>query len=233
MLTLIKKEFLANKQIILISIIIAVGYFPFMILQYGEDGIITLSFMWATIIPFLVYFHDQKMNGLPLTCSLPGTRKKVVGSKYISAWILLVSYILLTFLVSYIAVSITGGNVDRIFEGKNIFTFLRGFFFISLFIGFLYPVALRYGTITGFIIAGITINLLVVVIFFITKTLLGTMNSIDDFFISIYTTIASIAELLLNSLGEPLFALFVLLLITVINYLSFKTSVVLFKRRDL
>ncbi len=44
---------------------------------------------------------------------------------------------LFTFPVSYIAVSITGGNVADIFEGKNIFTFLRGFFIISLLIGLL------------------------------------------------------------------------------------------------
>jgi ABC-type transport system involved in multi-copper enzyme maturation permease subunit len=233
MKALIKKEFLANKQMIMISIIIAAGYFPFMILQYGEEGIVTLSFMWAVIIPFLVYFHDQKMNGLPLTCSLPGTRKKVVGSKYITAWILLISYMLFTILVSYIAVSFTGGNVVNIFEGKNIFTFLRGFFVISLFIGLLYPIALRYGTITGIIIVGISLNILGVITFTITKMLSGTRDSIDDFFRSIYSAVASVSESLLNSFGEPLFVLFVLFLIIAINYASFKTSVILFKKRDL
>ncbi|GBD87998.1 hypothetical protein BMS3Abin03_01932 [bacterium BMS3Abin03] len=61
----------------------------------------------------------------------------------------------------------------------------------------------------------------------------ATRNSIDDFFRSIYGTLSSAAESLFNSPGEFLFVLFVLLLIAAINYLSFQTSVVLFKHRDL
>ena len=233
MFALIKKEFIAHKLLTLILLFVALFYFPLMLLIYSEAGMIPLAFMWTTIIFFLYYFRDQKLNGLQLTCSLPSTRQKIILTKYITGWLYLIGFILFTFLISMLTLIVAGGNGLQAFDGATIITFPKGFFIVSLIIGIFYPIAIRYGTFVGMLIAGIVINFLGLILYIIAKMFSSSAYSVFDYLFSIFDIISSAALSLIEITGVTVFVLLSVLTIFSINYLSYKSAVVLFKHRDL
>jgi ABC-type transport system involved in multi-copper enzyme maturation permease subunit len=234
MLTLFKKELIVQKVILLIMLGVGTLYFPILIHRSEAGGIVTLSFLWGFVFPFILLARDQKSNGMIFSISLPVTRRNYVLSKYIFGWAMLFAVVLYAILYSTLVVTITGGNAYEIYRGATVYTYLRGFFIVGSIIAVLFPISLRYGTLSGFLIFAVSLNLLGVIIFFISRSLSETGNSIEGFILSIFSFISGVSDYLLESMGELIFIpSFVILLIITINYFSFKTSIILFKQRDL
>ncbi len=233
MLTLFKKELIVQKLILLIMLGVGTLYFPILIHRSDAGGIVILSFLWGFVFPFLLLARDQKSNGIILSISLPVTRRNYVLSKYIFGWALLFAVVLYAILYSTLVITITGGNAYDIYRGASVYTYLRGFFIVGLLIAVLFPISLRYGTLVGFLIFGVSLNLIVIIVFFISRSLSETVKSIEGFTLSIFSFISEVSDYLLESMGELIFIPFVILLMFAINYVSFKTSVILFKKRDL
>ncbi len=233
MLTLFKKELIVQKLILLIMLGVGTLYFPILIHRSDAGGIVILSFLWGFVFPFLLLARDQKSNGIILSISLPVTRRNYVLSKYIFGWALLFAVVLYAILYSTLVITITGGNAYDIYRGASVYTYLRGFFIVGLLIAVLFPISLRYGTLVGFLIFGVSLNLIVIIVFFISRSLSETVKSIEGFTLSIFSFISEVSDYLLESMGELIFIPFVILLMFAINYVSFKISVILFKKRDL
>ncbi len=233
MLTLFKKELIVQKLILLIMLGVGTLYFPILIHRSDAGGIVILSFLWGFVFPFLLLARDQKSNGIILSISLPVTRRNYVLSKYIFGWALLFAVVLYAILYSTLVITITGGNAYDIYRGASVYTYLRGFFIVGLLIAVLFPISLRYGTLVGFLIFGVSLNLIVIIVFFISRSLSETVKSIEGFTLSIFSFISEVSDYLLESMGELIFIPFVILSMFVTNYISFKTSVILFKKRDL
>ena len=233
MLTLFKKELLVQRFYLLIMLGVGTLYFPILIYRSDAGGIVILSFMWGFLFPFLLLLRDQISNGMIFSISLPVTRRNYVLSKYIFGWALLFAVVLYAVLYSTLVVTITGGNAYDIYRGASVYTYLRSFFIVGSIIAVLFPLSFRYGTVIGFLIFGVSLNLIVIIIFFISRSLSETVNSIQGFVVSIFSFISEASDYLLESMGELIFIPFVILLMVAINYVSFKTSVILFKKRDL
>jgi ABC-type transport system involved in multi-copper enzyme maturation permease subunit len=233
MLTLFKKELIVQKLILLIMLGVGTLYFPILIHRSDAGGIVILSFLWGFVFPFILLVRDQKSNGMIFSLSLPVTRRNYVLSKYIFGWALLFAVVLYAILYSTLVVTITGGNAYDIYRGASVYTYLRGFFIVGSIIAVLFPLSFRYGTVIGFLIFAVSLNLLGIIVFFISRTLSEAGNSIEEFVSSIFSFISGVSNYFLESMGELIFIPFVILLMFAINYVSFKASVILFKKRDL
>ncbi len=233
MLTLFKKELIVQKVILLILLGVGTLYFPILIYRADAGGIVILSFMWGFVFPFLLLARDQKSNGMIFSLSLPVTRRNYVLSKYIFVWALLFAGVLYANLYSPLVETIAGGNAYDIYRGASVYTYLRSFFMVGIIIAVLFPLSFRYGKVIGFLIFGVSLNLIVIIVFFISRSLSETVNSIQGFVVSIFSFISEVSDYLLESMGELIFIPIVILLMFAINYVSFKTSVILFKKRDL
>jgi len=233
MLTLFKKELIVQKLMLLIMLGVGTLYFPILIHRSEAGGIVTLSFLWGFVFPFILLVRDQKSNGMIFSLSLPITRRNYVLSKYLLGWALFFTVVLYAILYSTLVVTIAGGDAYDIYRDASVHTYLRGFFIVGSIIAVLFPISLRYGTLAGFLIFGVSLNLLGVIVFFISRSLSEAGNSIEEFVLSIFSFISNVSNYLIESMGEVIYIPFVILLMFAINYVSFKTSVILFKKRDL
>lgn len=84
MLQLVKKDFLIHKNILLAML---AGMIIYMVMDVPP---IFLGLIFAFTMTMQIFSSDEKRNAQVLLCSLPLTRKEIVSSKYIAAFIYIV-----------------------------------------------------------------------------------------------------------------------------------------------
>jgi len=171
------------------------------------------------LLPLTIYAREDKFKAEGFSLSLPVTRRDLILSRYIMAWI--------TMLAMYGSASVlsllipgTKLGVSTVFLPKTV---LMALFFMTLIFGMLMPLFTRFGMV-GLMIFLITMQVLG--IFLIVFNVV--IKDIRSLIISIIRAVNE-AQAAVGPAGSAAAAVVLMIILT---YLSFELSVFFFKRKD-
>lgn len=142
MLGLIKKDLLIMRN--------NLKYFLLMILVFSffakESNIIYFIPIFISIMIFITTFsYDDYNKWNTYAITLPLSREKIVLSKYITSFLLMIGTVLITFLLSFAI-----GTITHSFHFDEVFPMLfGGLFALVLLQSFMYPLIYKFGTEKG------------------------------------------------------------------------------------
>ena len=142
MLGLIKKDLLIMRN--------NLKYFLLMILVFAfftkESNIIYFIPIFISIMIFITTFsYDDYNKWNTYAITLPLSREKIVLSKYITSFLLMIGTVLITFLLSFAI-----GTITHSFHFDEVFPMIfGGLFALVLLQSFMYPLIYQFGTEKG------------------------------------------------------------------------------------
>lgn len=187
---LIIKDFLMIKNNIKLILFI----FIFFIISLNESTDFTFLPSMMSLMFFLSTFSYDEYNKWDMyAITLPNGRKNVVKSKYISAIILLLISLLITFIFSIFILN-TKNNINYEELTSNM---IGGFFGIVITLSIIYPLIFKYGIEKGRIFMFIGVFLIVSIIDILFKFIdinisNSFLNILDKYFLLIITIISII-----------------------------------------
>jgi len=145
MLKMIRKDFITTRNTLLINIAVLLVMGAVMFKIALLDVFLMINIVYAVLIAITPITVEDKLRADPLTLSLPITRRRIVGSKYLLALLTIISMIIFLFIY---------GNILNIFisanyiDFSNALTFSRVFslfFFTVMAVSLCIPFVYRFG----------------------------------------------------------------------------------------
>jgi hypothetical protein len=221
MFALIRKDLLLHKTAFYGYTPVMVIYLAYLASQVSSRGaFIVFSCIMSTILPMVLITREEKFGAEVFVCSLPVTRRQVVHAKYIICWI--IAFVLA--MMGLVLYSIFAG--ERSLEIWSVSNASLVFFALSLGLGVALPFSLRFGW-TG-LIAGLVGMQLIGIILLLIVNNFSTNFRLRDVFVGMSDFIAGIH----SQLGDPLFYVAVVIILTIFNLASCKIGTALFERRE-
>jgi len=223
MLNLIRKDLILSKRFLLIFGLLYLGYMGYLGSRVGHPReIIVITTLMCGLLPLIQYTREDKFKAGVLNCSLPVTRREIVLSRYILSWVLtLVLYVLVMGVIALLP--------GRKFATSAMFslnTVLFALAFMTLYLGLLLPLILRFG------LAGMFAFLIVLQVFGI-ATLLLDRYKVAHLRLSSLAVVVKKGLLDLHaSLGTPVYDSLLVVLMVLLTLASFSFAMFLYKRKD-
>lgn len=221
MFALIRKDLLLHKTAFYGYTPVMVIYLAYLASQVSSRGaFIVFACIMSTILPMVLITREEKFGAEVFVCSLPVTRRQVVHAKYIICWF--IAFVLA--MMGLVLYSIFAGQ-GRL-EIWSVSNASLVFFVLSLGLGVALPFSLRFGW-TG-LIAGLVGMQLIGIILLLIVNNFSTNFRLRDVFVALSDFIAGIH----SQLGDPLFYVAVVIILTIFNLASCKIGAALFERRE-
>jgi len=171
--------------------------------------------------------RDDRFGATAWSCTLPLSRADVVRGRYVTGWALAAA-LFVTALA--LATFVPGSKIppavfmdpDRLLLAAAVATFI---------IALLLPFALRFGFI-GVMLVAVALQIAAALLFVVAK-ITGGQNSVEGGIAAAFRALAAGVAALRATLSVPVFQLTLLLTLVLVNWLSYRFSVALFRRRDL
>ena len=145
MLKLIKKDLVAGRNSLLINLLILLVFSAVMFKIALLDMFLLIYIIYTVLVVITPITIEDKLKADPLMLSMPLSRRRIVNSRYLYAFIIIIALTLFMFLY---------GNILNIFissnyiDFSNAFTFSRVFsilFFTVIAASFFIPFVYRFG----------------------------------------------------------------------------------------
>jgi len=224
MRSLILKDLILNKKFILLIGIpysVYIGWLGSKVVSTREYMVVGAFIL--SIVPILCYARDDKFKGAVLSASLPVTRRDIVLSRYATSWLLMIVFYLLSTAVALVfpESKLTLGNVLNI---KMILIFML---FLTVFISLLLPLLTKFGMVGMFVFI-IGLQVLGIVGLWLASAKITIVN-----LKSLIPGIGSLFAWVNSHLGAVGYLAFLFGLVLLLNFISFKCSEFIFKRKEL
>lgn len=232
MFDLIKKDFIMNRQLLLIFASLP---FCFMIIILSKDGIgfaLNISFVWSTILPFLLISQEEKNKGYRLLCSLPISKRNLLLSKYLSAWGIIIAALIYYFIFGFLTFMIFKIPLEYAFYRFMSTQIITVIFILSINIALFFPVIIRYGSENSIIIGIVVLNIICAILFSIKndtgvfKHIIRFLHSAGDLYNFVIAQVKAVG-------GNAGYFDFILLMIFLMNFVSYRILLSVFSKREL
>ncbi|MDP7014763.1 MAG: ABC-2 transporter permease [Pirellulaceae bacterium] len=221
MFNLIRKDLLMHKSGFQLWAPVFVGVLAWQAWRgFSPSFFLMLACVYGTIFPALLVTIEDKSRSGAFNCSLPVTRRQVVGAKYIISWALAVFFTSIgLMLYSVIAADSFLAIWSTSTAGQALVT-------LSLGLGLTLPLSLRFGFwgFTGAFVVTTSLGMGALLVLQVVSPDLHIMDS----FIAISDFVARVRA----QLRGPLFLTAIIVAGAVLNVVSCEIAVVLFKRRE-
>lgn len=224
MTNLLRKDLILNRR----NFSIFVPMATVMMCFYARENMsahifVTFGCLFMAMIPIAAIAQEDKFKAMMLNCSLPVDRKTIIRSKYLGAWLVGLAGFLYIALIGMVLpwadfLAADFFNVRRLIGLLTLLTFV---------IGGLFPFALRFG-VMGLIVFFVSFQLLGTSLFALTSSgilgfsirggVQGAMHALNT---------------LKESLGFTLFGWVWLMVLAILNTLSYLLAQRLFRNKDL
>jgi len=131
MLKMIRKDLITTRNTLLINIAVLLVMSAVMFKIALLDVFLMINIVYAVLIAITPITVEDKLRADPLTLSLPITRRRIVGSKYLLALLTIISMIIFLFIY---------GNILNIFISANYIDFSNALTFSRVFSLFFFTV---------------------------------------------------------------------------------------------
>ncbi len=232
MLNLVIKDFRLHKNLIIIMYVMPLFYMVLGMYKDMDIFMLNLSFLIMLIIPFGAVARDEKFKTALFGCSLPFKRDDIVLGKFLFSWSVLLVGFVLTYSVEAVFSLLFAEDPGAYFIVINFDRILLFITIISFLMLLFYPVALRYGTMTGFIIVIAALNIIGIVAMMLTRVT-RIIPAMIEWVGDKYGIIAEEVSSFRYSAGDISFYLLFFIFIIALNFLTYKITTVLYRGRDL
>jgi ABC-type transport system involved in multi-copper enzyme maturation permease subunit len=201
------------------------GYFVMVVNQ--PKMWLVLACVYATFLTAIPINRDDKMGTVAWSCTLPVTRADVVRGRYLTAWALVVSLFAVNFAL---AAFLPGSRLDlpdylapdRLLLVAGVCTFI---------LAWLIPFTIQFGFM-GVMLMLVVLQIAGALLFVVAK-LTGGQNTVEGGIASFFGGLSDGLVALRETLSAPLFQLAMLAAMLLVNWVSYRISVALFRRREL
>jgi ABC-type transport system involved in multi-copper enzyme maturation permease subunit len=235
MLKMIKKDLIACRNGLLINMFILLVFAGVMFKIALLDMFMFVNIIYIVLVAITPITTEDKLKADPLTLSLPLTRKKIVGSRYLYALLAIIFMIVFIFVYGYVLnFFISSNNIDF----SNALTFSRVFsifFFTVVAVSFFIPFVYKFGQ--NGIMLGLGGTVLVSTIFFMVtaiglrsemmkKIIGGFFERIENGGLSNFFTSIS------QNMGNTLALVMLVGIMIVAVFLSMRLSMLIYARKE-
>jgi ABC-2 type transport system permease protein len=224
MLDLIRKDLILNKKFLLIFGLLYLVYLSYLGSRVGHPReLVVIGTLMCGLLPLIQYTREDKFKASIVNCSLPVTRREIVLSRYVLSWALTVG-LYVAFNIVITVLPIRKAAPGALFDVNTILFALS---FMTIYLGLLLPLILRFGMV------GMFSFLIGLQVFAVTSLLL------DRFKVAHFRITAQAAWVkkglfsLRASLGAAAYDSLLIALMILLTLASFSFAVFLYKRKDL
>jgi hypothetical protein len=226
MWTLVRKDLIFDRRVMVANFAFYLVFLPlYASLVEWVPPIVYAGFaaVVSSIFPLTMVGREDKFRTATLTCSLPVTRGAIVASRYLGGWLVAVAAVITLMAAGYLA-PWTGyaqrGRGDALVAGLTAFTL------IGLVIAGLFPFTLRFGIkgLIGFLVFTQVLGMV---------ALIGAVTIGRDAIGAVDTGDKGTLRALDWLLGEGGLAIFLVLLVVLLNLASFLVARWIYRRREL
>lgn len=224
MLNVMKKDLIMNRTALVFNLVILVAFLTFM--SSWEEGASTGAFAFfagimMAFVPVMIVTREDKFNAMALGCSLPVSRKTIVGARYLLG----VGSSVLGVFLALVVGSLTPTSRLGVSELFRLGVVLHALSVTTLALALLLPFTLRFGA-RGLILALASSQVFGIVALTVVKT---TRSSVDQALVG--SIIQGVADLHAR-LGGTGFYLLLLTLLAAVLWCSYLASVWVFQKRE-
>ena len=232
MYNLLRKELIFNQRLFALFAIFPLYLIVLGISDDGFEAVFMISILWSSILLFIILSREEKYKGYPFICSLPINKKQLFISKYITAWGAFTGAFLYFISSGYVIAKIFGSSyADHIFsiDPRNL---VSGIIILSLNIAIFLPLSIRFGSGKSMIIGIAIINFFGAVFLALSKAG-GPFGFIYSSIMSFINSISFASNYLFTEAGAVIFWLSIFFIVFLINYISYRIVLIVFRKREL
>ena len=224
MLNLLRMDFILNKLVMVIYLIMLTAYLVWMSMEVGSASLYTMAAcLMVGMVPVSIVAREDKFKAAALSCSLPVSRTLVVQSRYISSWL----FMLVGLIYALALVLVVPGSKLSAGQLLHPDQLSLALVMLTLLMAGLMPFIIRFG------MMGLMIFLVAAQVLGVVSFLVASLASGSGGLRGLVAGIAGNLAALRDGLGSPGFYLLVLAVALGLNYLSYRISAAVFRRRDL
>jgi len=225
MWNLIRKDLILGHRTLIVNGSMALVA-PFILLLPDEPPPVILYVLYVglmcTMLPVGLIAKEEKFSATAFTCSLPMTRRDIVTSRYLGGW-----FIAGGSMAVVLALGLTVGAVRDLWSDGASGGLLAGFVILGLTIAIVIPFTIRFGM-NGLLFGLVGLQVLGMVMFLLALAT-GGLDAVERAVKTAVDAVGSYHE----GVGPIGFAATVILGVAVLNWLSWKASLRIFRTRDL
>jgi len=235
MFKIIKKDLITCRNNILINMVVLLIFSAVMFKIAMLDVFFMINIIYIVLLAITPITVEDKLNADSLTLSLPVTRNRIVGSKYLYSLFVILAMIIFLFIYGYILkVFLSANYID--FTG--ILTFSRVFsifFFTVVTVSFFIPFVYRFGQ--NGIMLGLGGTVLLSTVFFMI-TAIGLRSElmkviVGGFFERLENGgLSNFFYYISQNMGTPLAALVLVSIMAAAVFISMRLSMFIYARKE-
>jgi hypothetical protein len=217
-------DLLLNRMVVYIYTLMLTAYLVWLCTAVGSPTLYMIAAcVMVGMVPMSIVAREDKFKASALSCSLPVTRLQVVRTRYVSSWLFMLAGLAWALLP---VVLIPGSklSVGQILHADRLSV---AAVMLTLLMAGLMPFILRFGML-GLMIFLVAAQLLGLVSFLVGALAAGG-SGVRGLIVAVIRNVSALRD----GLGSPGFYLLVLGVALLLNYLSYRISVAVFRRRDL
>ncbi len=230
---LLLKDIKNNYTTIIVAMLMSVYLFT---MGYAEQtrfmGVYRFCIIVAAVIPFISLIKEERNNGYFLMCSMPITKRDLILSKYIYAWTIFFAFLIIMILTGYLIATFIFGCTA--FFDINYYAISDLFFwiiFVSLNFAVFIPMIILYGYVEYQVIVMVVLNFMLLILPSYKRKpgIAGYLGqTFSDSIIAFNNFAFNIKELH----GYAGYILFILSIILLMNYLSYRILSLVFNSKN-
>ena len=225
MWNLIRKDVILGRWTLIANGSIALVA-PFILLMLDEPPPVMMYVLYVglmcTMLPVSLIAKEDKFSATAFTCSLPVTRNDIVTSRYLGGWLIAGGW-----MTAVLAFGLVAPAVRDLWSNGAGGALLGGFAMLGLTIAIVVPFTIRFGM-NGLLFGLVGLQALGMVLF-LGALATGGLDGIERAVKSVIDGVGSYHE----RVGPAGFAATVIFGVALLNWVSWRASLRIFRTRDL
>ncbi|MCP3978919.1 MAG: hypothetical protein GY716_06250 [bacterium] len=226
---LLHRDWVLNRKHLLLFFAIFSAYQVYAVLETSTSRTwLVFACIYASFLAVTLFIREDKFGAIGWSCTLPITRRDLVRARFVAGWIL----VLLALAGALLIVALVPGGNVTVAGVLQPSTLLIAAAVVTFVFALMQPFTIRFGFL-GVIVFLVGIQVLGVAALALASTLgsgrSGGGRPIRDTLSMLSDGLAFVR----GSMPYPAFALLVLVVLAVVNWLGYRAALALFSRREL
>ena len=225
MWNLIRKDLILGRWTLIVNGSIALVA-PLVLLMPDEPPPVTFYILYVgllcTMLPVSLIAKEEKFSATAFSCSLPVTRHDVVTSRYLGGWLIAGGWMTVV-----LALGLTVPAIRDLWSDGAGGALLTGFAVLGLMIAIVVPFTIRFG-LNGLLFGLVALQMLGMVLFLV-GVATGGLDAIER---AVETVVDAVSSYHAH-VGPAGFAATVIIGVALLNWVSWRASLRVFRTRDL
>ena len=229
LLRLMWRDWVLNRPALVPVLLVFAAFQVFAVQFTGEVPRLPLLFgcPWMCVMTMVPFIREHQFRAISWSCTLPATRADLMKARYLGSWLLVATALLL---VGAGAVLVPG-SASFMAPSINFDAPLAVAAVVTVFIALMFPPVARFGP-KGAAFLLIAINFLMPAVFVVSKVT-GTQDDVEGVVLGAFASVVDQAAQVKAAMSAPVFYVAFVAALVIVNAISCRFAVALFRNREL